>query len=483
MKAFKSVFGGSKPKPSTPTSDLNLARGQPLDIQPPLVQGPFGRPSSYTYDSNPSSSTPSYSVIGPRTRDLPATQPPIVRIHPPTDSNEVRQQPYLPSIPEIPARPLPSSALQSSTLNSTSPIADHPHDLPEFGSPPASRPADAGVSSGLRPPVKRSLTIRSADVTGWQEQFELERATESLPSSSTVVRSDQEKDASSEKVFVEVHPANPTSTLQPVLGLRVLASRQSSTPVNLHSSTWGETHGVLPRRSALQDTRDASITATNATATTTASQVAQTHVDRPTCSLNLLCYRPGYQGCVLKQITVIGRSRFPSKDAYEKALNERKDNLISDDEAFFRTLQATYSLQMCSFWRRHFSMKTLQQIRLLSYTATTRPEVVPLDDFTLQEVFHAYNNPSMIETETAWIEWVFNLRQADRRHALEFVESWSGSRIATVGSIPWISASIVGVVWVARGGDAQTAFTVASFILTVGTSLLALLAIISKIEP
>jgi hypothetical protein len=94
---------------------------------------------------------------------------------------------------------------------------------------------------------------------------------------------------------------------------------------------------------------------------------------------------------------------------------------------------------------------------------------VPLDDFTLQEVFHAYNNPSMIETEAAWIDWVFNLRQADRRHALEFVEGWSGSRIATVGSVPWVSATIVGVVWVVRGGDAQTAFTVASFILTVGT--------------
>jgi hypothetical protein len=94
---------------------------------------------------------------------------------------------------------------------------------------------------------------------------------------------------------------------------------------------------------------------------------------------------------------------------------------------------------------------------------------VPLDEFTLQEVFHAYNNLSMIETETAWIEWVFNLRQADRRHALEFVEGWSGSRIAMVGSVPWVSASIVGIVWVARGGDAQTAFTVASFILTVGT--------------
>jgi len=93
---------------------------------------------------------------------------------------------------------------------------------------------------------------------------------------------------------------------------------------------------------------------------------------------------------------------------------------------------------------------------------------------------------------------VFQLRQKDRRHALEFVEGWSGFRIGIVGSIPWVVATVVGVTWVAKGGDAQTAFTVAAFILTVGTckyiiplllsvaenrtAWLALLAIVSKIE-
>lgn len=48
--------------------------------------------------------------------------------------------------------------------------------------------------------------------------------------------------------------------------------------------------------------------------------------------------------------------------------------------------------------------------------------------------------------------------------------------------MPWVVATVVGVAWTAKGGDAQTAFTVAAFILTVGTSLLALLAIVSKIE-
>lgn len=42
-------------------------------------------------------------------------------------------------------------------------------------------------------------------------------------------------------------------------------------------------------------------------------------------------------------------------------------------------------------------------------------------------------------------------------------------------------SALVGVVWTLRGGDADTAFTVVAFILTIGTTLLALLAIVSKI--
>ena len=87
----------------------------------------------------------------------------------------------------------------------------------------------------------------------------------------------------------------------------------------------------------------------------------------------------------------------------------------------------------------------------------------------MQEVLYAYNHPSDFGSETDWIEWVFRLRQPDKRHALEFVEGWNGTRIAVVGSIPCILSTLVGVVWGVRGGDAQTAFTVAGFILTTAT--------------
>lgn len=87
----------------------------------------------------------------------------------------------------------------------------------------------------------------------------------------------------------------------------------------------------------------------------------------------------------------------------------------------------------------------------------------------LQEVYHAYNHASGVMSQTEWIEWVFQFRQPDKRHALEFVEGWNSKRVAVAASIPWVSSCLVGIIWTARGGDAQTAFTVATFILTLGT--------------
>jgi len=105
----------------------------------------------------------------------------------------------------------------------------------------------------------------------------------------------------------------------------------------------------------------------------------------------------------------------------------------------------------------------------LQYSPETRPVVVPMDEFILQEMFYAYEHPERITSQTDWIEWVFRLRRRDKRHALEFVEGWNSTRVIFAGMLPWLISCIVGVAWTATGRDAQTAFTVASFILTSGT--------------
>lgn len=96
--------------------------------------------------------------------------------------------------------------------------------------------------------------------------------------------------------------------------------------------------------------------------------------------------------------------------------------------------------------------------------------MVPFDDFVLQEMMFAYLNPDKVESTDDWIQWVFRLRRREKRHAVEFVEGWNSTRIAIAGSIPWLSSCIVGIAWTAAGGNVQSAFTVASFILTSASS-------------
>ncbi|KAH7120711.1 hypothetical protein EDB81DRAFT_233269 [Dactylonectria macrodidyma] len=217
-------------------------------------------------------------------------------------------------------------------------------------------------------------------------------------------------------------------------------------------------------------------------ATSLDERTLQEHVAKsPTCSLNLVCYRSGTQGCKLRQIQTLNRARLPSDAAFAKALREQTQ-LVATDVAFFRELRTQYLRHMCSFWRRAFSLKTLRGFRLLQFTPTTRPTAVPLDEFEMQEILYAFRCPAHINTDHDWIDWVFRLRQVDHRHALEFVEGWNGARIAVAGSLPVLLSMVVGVVWSVRSGDVQTAFTVAGFILTAGTLMLALLAIISGIE-
>jgi hypothetical protein len=212
---------------------------------------------------------------------------------------------------------------------------------------------------------------------------------------------------------------------------------------------------------------------------------------RPTCSLPLVCYRSGSRGCERGKVEAAMQSRFASEDAFQKTTAENS-KLVKTDKDFFYALRIVYSREMCNFWRRNLSLKSLHGIRLLlvsetnamprtsticfylnthcpQYKPNRRPEPVEIDDFTLQAVFYAYQHSSEIETEHDWIDWVFRLRKPDHRYALEFVEGWNTTRIAIAGSLPILFSTLVGVIWTILGGDVQTTFTVAGFILTCGT--------------
>jgi hypothetical protein len=98
--------------------------------------------------------------------------------------------------------------------------------------------------------------------------------------------------------------------------------------------------------------------------------------DKSTCSLNLVCYRRGGQGCVLRQIQTVLASRYSDKEAFD-LVTKGNARLIATDQRFFKDLRRMYSGEMSVMWRRWFSLKTLTGFRLLSVGQYPTPLVHP----------------------------------------------------------------------------------------------------------
>jgi hypothetical protein len=104
----------------------------------------------------------------------------------------------------------------------------------------------------------------------------------------------------------------------------------------------------------------------NSSILTAEDSMVRNYIDtKPTCTLNLVCYRSGASGCKLHQVRVAKSSRFVDDDTFQAAV--AKDvNLITTDELFFRALRHGYRKTMCGWWRRAFFLKSLRGLRLLS---------------------------------------------------------------------------------------------------------------------
>lgn len=86
---------------------------------------------------------------------------------------------------------------------------------------------------------------------------------------------------------------------------------------------------------------------------------------KPTCSLNLVCYRSGSRGCDLQQIHCVLRSMYSSEESFQSAVASQPHLVYSDDQ-FFREMKRLYTRKMCGLFRRYFSLKTLRAFRILS---------------------------------------------------------------------------------------------------------------------
>ncbi|KAK2759972.1 hypothetical protein FQN54_002708 [Arachnomyces sp. PD_36] len=182
-------------------------------------------------------------------------------------------------------------------------------------------------------------------------------------------------------------------------------------------------------------------------------------------SLNLVCYRSAVYGCTAHQIHVVRpRQSIQITDESLQTILSQHPDLISTDVEFLEALKEGIG-------------------------EDTRPAIVDIDPLAMQDLLHCYHHPSTIATQqqgkgnhNAYIHWVFALKGKDSRYLLEFVEGWSGQRIAVAASIPLLVSTVVGILLSFLTANVQTAFTVAGFILTMGTVFLALVGVLSGTE-
>lgn len=123
----------------------------------------------------------------------------------------------------------------------------------------------------------------------------------------------------------------------------------------------------------VEDT-DSSITNVDTASTNDQAQVlpSKNHIvesikKRPTCSLSLVCYS---RGCTMSQIRVTKPSKYANYLDYKDAVTKTPSLVITDSQ-LFRTLRERYTKDICGFWRRYFSLKTLKRLRLLSVNIPT----------------------------------------------------------------------------------------------------------------
>lgn len=82
-----------------------------------------------------------------------------------------------------------------------------------------------------------------------------------------------------------------------------------------------------------------------------------------------------------------------------------------------------------------------------------------------------------------WVDWFVEFEQnPDRTYGLEFVEGIWAEKLGILAIAVNIATIAVSIVWVIKGGNLQTVFTVMSFIITAVAADIALLALYYQVS-
>ena len=81
---------------------------------------------------------------------------------------------------------------------------------------------------------------------------------------------------------------------------------------------------------------------------------------------------------------------------------------------------------------------------------------------------HAFDHPNHLHSTNEWVDYFTELK-ADahgKEVGLEFQEGLWAEKLAIIAILITVAIVVVSIVWVVRGGDLQTVFTVMGFVLT-----------------
>ena len=81
---------------------------------------------------------------------------------------------------------------------------------------------------------------------------------------------------------------------------------------------------------------------------------------------------------------------------------------------------------------------------------------------------HAVHHPDRIRPAHEWVDWFSEFKASERAKpvGLEFKEGLWAEKLAIIAILITIAIIIVSIVWVVRGGQLQTVFTVMGFVLS-----------------
>ncbi|KAI4251560.1 MAG: hypothetical protein LQ352_004773 [Teloschistes flavicans] len=140
-----------------------------------------------------------------------------------------------------------------------------------------------------------------------------------------------------------------------------------------------------------------------------------------------------------------------------------------DDRELWEDIRDTYRMELQMAWRRIFSMKRLKHIVPVTYSHNGVPCQQDASKYPNSHTFmHGYHHPDRVRRDHVWVDWFTQFKDENPKQTigLQFVEGLWAEKLVAIALLITLAIIIVSVVWVVKGGNLQTVFTVMSFVLT-----------------